>query len=387
MKKIIIFFISIILIISTIYLLDHRKNISGNYYKDFFNVYIKIEVPFPDENGNMIENYVKLKDADMKTFTPLEWYYSKDKNHVYCSKSEIEEANSISFETLGYWYAKDNKNIYYCWWTDFIKKSTKMDVDYNTFKVLDPLYTKDKNHVYYIRKILENVDPETFETLDYPYAKDKNNVYTHDWKILDKAEPNTFEILSSRYSKDKNRVYYSSYIKTMNIEWADSETFQVLDYKWAITDKEEKFFAKDKENIYYMRYQADKHDVHYQNIKLETWWYYIERWVDLESFIALNEDFSKDKNNVYYRWFNLIKEADIDTFETFKWGYYAKDKKNVYYNNNNRNLEIISNADASTFKFIDFYTAKDSNNCYVFWKIKDMSRCEEKIEYLKKENN
>ena len=48
------------------------------------------------------------------------------------------------------------------------------NVDIETFKDLDGLFGKDKNHVYYTGKTLKNIDAETFETVSkyIPIAND-----------------------------------------------------------------------------------------------------------------------------------------------------------------------------------------------------------------------
>lgn len=104
-------------------------------------------------------------------------------------------------------------------------------VDIDSFIWLSSLYAKDKNHVYFLAKILEGADSSTFEMINTKdeysysvekkftdgssgwayfknwYAKDKNNVYFY-WKKLNHSDPNTFEIIGNWYAKDKNFKFY-----------------------------------------------------------------------------------------------------------------------------------------------------------------------------------
>ena len=57
--------------------------------------------------------------------------------------------------------------------TNEIKKTNE-----NELTVLNPLYSKDKNSVYFLDRKIENANPETFEIIkESLYAKDKNLVY------------------------------------------------------------------------------------------------------------------------------------------------------------------------------------------------------------------
>lgn len=112
------------------------------------------------ENGTW--NYVSYDEAVGRRVSPIDLH--KDK-----------------FKVLKYGdFARDDKSVYF--------KSTKVEgADPDTFQIIS-----NKGH--------------------YSYAKDKTNVYVYlsdDWSIfrIIKADPNSFEILEPPYSKDKNDAF------------------------------------------------------------------------------------------------------------------------------------------------------------------------------------
>ena len=88
-------------------------------------------------------------------------------------------------------------------------------IDSKTIQYLGSNFSKDKNHVYYLNRLLLEADPDTFIVLFSGYAKDKNNVYLRSNgqelpPIFNNADPLSFEILepNGSYAKDKNGIYY-----------------------------------------------------------------------------------------------------------------------------------------------------------------------------------
>lgn len=75
--------------------INHLEKI---YAKDKNNIYLYAEI---------------IKDADLKTFKPLNSLYSKDKNSVFCYGKKID-ADPKTFKIEWYVYAKDKNNTYYC---------------------------------------------------------------------------------------------------------------------------------------------------------------------------------------------------------------------------------------------------------------------------------
>lgn len=175
-------------------------------------------------------------------------------------------------------------------------------------------YKKEGGVVYFENEKINNADFDSFEVLhnDYynSYSKDKNNVYCGD-DIIKGANADSFEVLSSVYAKDKNQVFVDCgrgfkeneiKIDVKTVEFIQSE----YNFDW----------AKDKDSIYF----------------------YGEKMVDSDpnSFVILDDDYSKDKNNVYIfdsgEYAFKIESADPSTFEVLKNGY-SKDKNNCYFRN------------------------------------------------------
>ncbi|MGE8553846.1 MAG: DKNYY domain-containing protein [Chryseobacterium jejuense] len=78
---------------------------------------------------------------------------------------------------------------------------------------------------------------------------------------------------------------------------------------------------------------------------------------DADSFVQLGKEYSKDKNNVYYR-DRIFPDVDIPSFVNIS-GLFAKDKDNVYLDN-----YIVKDADAATFVHLEGPYFKDKNHVY-----------------------
>lgn len=235
------------------------------YYKDKNNVYY---------------NYIKIPDADPKTFTLLnDFAYSKDKNFVYYNGVKMQNTDAQSFAALESGYFKDKNFIYYKgkalensdsnkeFKTAFIEKiHTSCDYDFDlyisnngntynfgeltanakydpaSFTAYDNGYSKDKNSVYYFGEKIEGWDPASFKYFNYAYISDKNGVYYNNKKIPE-ADPKTFELLKfenendNRYGRDKNSVYFNG----KKTDVSDPKSFEIISFS----------YSKDKKNVYY----------------------------------------------------------------------------------------------------------------------------------------
>lgn len=83
------------------------------------------------------------------------------------------------------------------------------DAELFSFEVINDIYSKDKQYVYYKNDIITDADASSFEVIDDIYSKDKQNVYYKDDIITD-ADASTFEVIDDIYSKDKNHKYYQN---------------------------------------------------------------------------------------------------------------------------------------------------------------------------------
>lgn len=218
------------------------------------------------------------------------------------------------------------------------------NADKETFKLLnEPIwseYATDKNHAYGFGKELKNIDLASFKVLNFRYAQDKNNIYCFGEKLLvktfQKANPGTFisNPKMDPYAKDKNHAYYNCDV----IEGANSKSFTVLASDVAKDDVsvfcgKTKLKNADSESFYVFPLQTGKG--------------------------TITADYSKDKNNVYYRCKHIVKNADPNSFEIIN-SYFAKDAKHIF--NNGRIAP--NNFDVNSFQSLNFSYAKDKNGVY-----------------------
>ena len=323
----------------------------------------------------------KLQNADFNTFEEVSKNeYYRDKNGVYYydeyegTMTKLKGADPKTFEGISYTLGKDKNSIY--------KKENRLSgIDPATFEEIDAAFTKDKNNIYYEDVPMKGIDPKTFEPfVNYTHVKDKNGIHHfyqfNDDLVVEKVELSpeidlktlqSFENYAE-YSKDKNNVYYDF----QKIEGADIKTFEPDGYS----------IGKDKKGVYYKTHKIngidvnstevlenefykDKNNIYYRNKKLENFkpenfevissslvqqnedfYYFTEdendntkffllenKNVDVETFEVLDEEYTKDKNNVYYKG-KILKGADVKTFDIHynksDNGYKIKDKNKVY---------------------------------------------------------
>lgn len=136
-------------------------------------------------------------------------YYYKDRNEVYCTyfmtpwDTILSWANVDSFIALDDLYAKDKNNVYYAcnFFTsadvktfEIIPEKTphQMELDLQEhidwvhyIQKINTYYSKDKNHVFFLNKIVEWAKPKTFKSLGNGYAQDGDNYY-FEWNLTTK---------------------------------------------------------------------------------------------------------------------------------------------------------------------------------------------------------
>ena len=293
---------------------------------------------FYEKNDNKvfyieIGNRKKIKGADYKTFEMLDKNgAARDKNSFYYKGKKVEGIDMSTFEILSvqntgqincfshYVTKVKAENIEYlpAYITGIRDKNGRYLIDkiegwangadHKTFEIIDYMYSKDKNVVYYngydSGYKLPDSDPKTFEILSDSYSKDKNTVYYHGKKISD-ADSRSFVTIGNKYAKDRNTIYYSG----KKIEGSDVKTFKIINHK----------FSKDKSVVYLA-----------EDIEIK-----ILKELDANTFGILNNDYSKDKNGVYSTGLSgygikKLDDADTDTFEIINQKY-AKDKNGVYF--------------------------------------------------------
>jgi hypothetical protein len=228
-------------------------------------------------------------------------------------------------------YKLVNSNENYPYWTDgekvyFLVHEIK-NADFDSFVIYpeDIPWAKDKKTVYCESSIFRNADKETFEALNYSFVKDKLNVWTMNGKI-DNVDIKTFEVCDSGKVHIKNSIF-------------DGKLFKII---------RPMGYGKDKNNVYY-----------YNGNDVKAYKPKIVNGALPDTFVSMNDgNFGYDGKSVFYR-NKKLKNANSKTWKLFKTGCrYSKDK-NIYYENN-----IIKEADIETFEITNNTFAKDKNNYY-----------------------
>ena len=195
------------------------------YAKDKNNLYFreqKVKGVSPN-NFKFLTSLSSVPDNIIKSGNDFYLVYENDSNEkIYAKKMDFPIDND-TFESFSMRVYKDKNNFYYYDETDDIKKGKtlikfKNEVDIKTLKFLKEKngeksneYIKDEKNVYYVDeenveiKKIENADYKTFQVIEYLYAKDKNNVY-YQGKKLNNVNPNHFKIVENEI-KYNNEFY------------------------------------------------------------------------------------------------------------------------------------------------------------------------------------
>ena len=371
---------------------------------------------------------------DKATFQEIDAVYAKDKNGVYVWENrgwkKLEGLDPVTFEIINISgsarrYLKDKNRIYsiiYSMDGDSDKLVLEnLPYDPQTYEVINQLYSKDKNNIYYSDRKIIGVDLPTFQRIDeYIYSKDKNNIYFRGKKISG-ADKDTFEKIDKyNYSKDKNNIYYND----KKIEGVDKNTFE-LTYDFGSVVNE--YYSKDKNNVYYENKKLKGIDVKtfkkisrlVDNFLIEdkNGFYIVEedgsvapidsKEVDIENLsqLAIKTNLYHDKDSMYFvknhklvkikdapkvdpynlstyndkyinkydvvyyldadeGAFKKLEKAESHQFSAYGDTEYAKGRKNVYFKG-----KVMTGADYETFDMKynhekHVYEIKDKNKVY-----------------------
>ena len=341
---------------------------------------------------------------DKATFQEIDAVYAKDKNGVYVWENrgwkKLEGLDPVTFEIINISgsarrYLKDKNGIYsiiYSMDGDSDKLVLEnLPYDPQTYEVINQLYSKDKNNIYYSDRKIIGVDLPTFQRIDeYIYSKDKNNIYFNDKKI-EGVDKNTFEltydfgsVVNGYYSKDKNNVYYEN----KKLKGIDVKTFK------KISRLVDNFLIEDKNGFYIVEEDGsvapiDSKEVDIENlsqlaIKTNLYhdkdsMYFVKNHklvkikdapkVDPYNLSTYNDKYINKYDVVYYLdtdegAFKKLEKAESHEFRAYGDTEYAKGKKNVYFKG-----KVLAGADYATFDMKynhekDVYEIKDKNKVY-----------------------
>ena len=355
------------------------QEIDSGYSKDKNSVYVR-------EN----RGWKKLEGLDPNTFELVSNYgsvYLKDKNGVYVISGDSDNLkleklpyrDGKTFEVMDQLYSRDKNNIYY-------KGERIIGVDIPTFEKIDKyVYSKDKNNIYFRGRKISGVDKNTFKKIDeLQYSKDKNNIYYGNKKI-EGVDRNTFEVINDYYSKDKNSVYYEN----NKLKGIDVKTFEKKDKLFHV----ENFLIKDKNGFYIVEEDGNVVPLNSQEVDIESLsqlvyktnlyqdknsMYFVKNHklekikntpkVDKYDLFVYNENYINKYDIIYYLdtdegAFKKLEEAELGEFHVFDTEY-AKGKKNVYFKD-----KILTGADYKSFekKYNEekgVYEIRDKNKIY-----------------------
>ena len=226
--------------------------LSQNIAKDIYRIFY---------NGEILSNNLNTKDIEV-----VNKYYIKDKYYYY----GINEYKSKDYSVYGKNFT--NKNLAKI--TNRIKITPDM-------KVQDE-YLISKENIYYLGKKIDNIDLNTFQNLKYGISKDKDNIYFNgiNIKFLNGIELKDKDLknIGKNYFRNKNNIYIVTDSDIDNEFWIYrlNLSSDLLDFKVISKD----YFINNGIG-YYKTDQIGK--------------------IDEKTFEILGYDYSRDRNNVYYR--------------------------------------------------------------------------------------
>lgn len=196
--------------------------------------------------------------------------------------------------------------------------------DPDSFRFYLGSFAKDHRHCYCVGRQLRDGNGATFRALNFCYATDGRFVWALGGRVKD-ADAESFQVCDDGvyyldggprvpygYGKDRSRVYYYDYDGTPNwVRKAAPDTFQSLN---------DGHFARDHQFVFCGSSALP-------GAKPDTWQ-------------KLQSHYSKDHRRIYY--FNRhIKAADYATFEVVPSGPLARDKNNLYFNDEIVTAEVF----------------------------------------------
>ena len=191
--------------------------------------FMAVNHEYSKDKKNVYREGKNIGKRDSETFKPLNYYeYTEDKNNVYYGDKEIKGIDRKYFEVVDGPYSKDRKYIYYK--TQRVNEAdvNNFRIIEDTI-YYDNSYYRDNNNVFFQGRLLKGANPDKFKRLgEYTfYYYDGTHLY-YDGVRMDSVDYNTLVIYDGiDYSKDKNHVYFENRI----LENADSATFREIKSK------------------------------------------------------------------------------------------------------------------------------------------------------------
>lgn len=315
----------------------------------------------------------KVIDADPATFEDLGDDYARDAHHAFREGEIIEGADGATFRYLGKCYAVDANHV-------FCYDTIMSTADPKTFKVHSYYFTEDAKDYYWCGHAIHVADRNSFvflgnidDYLETTWAKDRINGYflrgskpvpLADYESFHSIEHN--EVTSGAYAADKVNVYYKDRV----VEGADPATFREVEF-YVGQDKYRTYYEGNPMNVKDFSKLVHVGEMYTDGRQVYDYQMRVFKDADASTFRQLGRNWYVDRQHVWWRT-NLVKEADVNTFEpvyccSFYDGKldrliadfnYGKDAYHVFYRDS-----IIVGSDPRTFEKIDF---RDGNSWTVF---------------------
>ncbi|UII33526.1 DKNYY domain-containing protein [Fulvivirga ulvae] len=329
---------------------DKEKSDSYYYSK------LKREIRYSPMGNWFALGNSKVDSADVSSFEVIDRDFGKDKDHIFYQDHIIDgEVDRETFKVKEF-LCFDKNGVYLPvrYIADDLREKVPdgrymfaiVEANPKTFVKLDQDWSKDDaSYFYNYQKV--DVDYQTFEVINGHFAKDKNKVYLlKSFSIRESAiDPATAQKVDERYIVDKDSIYdFQQYLNGVEVDSLVS--FKCYDSN-SINFLGENFLLFDDKVVY-------------DGVELPG--------VDSRSFRVVKNYYSKDKNRVYCG-NRVIDGADPESFEVFEHMFYSKDKYNVYGDG-----IVIKEADAETFEPVNTDKSvlyKDKNHTYQWGKITD----------------
>lgn len=158
--------------------------------------------------------------ADAATFRKLSFRYAADKNFAYSQSQRIPNAHGPSFRPLTGEYWRDDRRV-------FVATSEVGGADPETFRPLaiSP-WARDAKDAYRGSVAVGAEDVGSFEAINFYWARDAKAYYSmHGFRVVKvPCDYDSMKVLNRGYAKDKARVFWHARV----IEGADVATFEVV---------------------------------------------------------------------------------------------------------------------------------------------------------------
>jgi len=344
--------------------------IVGNIFRDKNRVYYeKYELPI---DTNSIQ-YLKSNDGSI--------VYVADNSKICNNSGTCNLMNVALFEYFNWNYSKDDKKVLY--------RNGYLKADAKTFHLPNPKishYAKDKYHQFYLgdafptkvddqflvndkafksyynwtKKQLKNAFSESqyLDTLVtepkhllkelYTFVNSNNTKIEKGKYIYMNGKPQpfidapSFKIYNNDYAKDKNNAYliyeYSNYVTFNKIQGLTSKSFSII-----------------KKDNKYSAYCKDSNAVYNGLHKVEG--------ADPDSFQTITEDFSTDKNAIFYndQIISNLKPRPNTIIKKIDKNYYSYGNKILFIDTYKDVAEIINKPQINSFKVINNQYALNNN--------------------------